>query len=179
MKAKQRPRPSGPTRRVTAVALIVALQMVATIFFLADALGDVAQDGLGPHVVIELGIALALFTGVVFGARQLQAMVGEARRKDRALAIAAGALNAIITQRFREWRLTPAEADVALFTLKGCEVPDIAAMRGAAEGTVRAQLTHVYAKAGVTSRAALLSLFFDELLQAPLHDPHAADGEPA
>jgi DNA-binding CsgD family transcriptional regulator len=51
-----------------------------------------------------------------------------------------------------------------LFALKGCDAAEIAKMRNAAQGTVRAQLSSIYAKAGVSSQAALVSLFFDELL---------------
>ena len=36
-----------------------------------------------------------------------------------------------------------------------------------AAGTVRAQLTRIYQKAGVNSRSALASLFLDELIAAP------------
>jgi DNA-binding CsgD family transcriptional regulator len=53
---------------------------------------------------------------------------------------------------------------VALFALKGCTAQDIARIRSTAEGTVRAQLTRIYAKAGVASQAGLVSLFFDDLL---------------
>jgi DNA-binding CsgD family transcriptional regulator len=37
-------------------------------------------------------------------------------------------------------------------------------MRGTAQGTVRAQCTTLYAKAGVEGRAQLLSIFMEELL---------------
>lgn len=60
--------------------------------------------------------------------------------------------------------LTAAECDVALFALKGCDAAEIARLRGAAQGTVRAQLSQVYAKAGVTSQAGLVSLFLEDLL---------------
>ena len=80
------------------------------------------------------------------------------------MAIASGALADLIEDRFDRWMLTAAEADVALFTLKGFGVAEIAELRNSAAGTVRAQLTRVYAKAGVDSRGALVSLFFDELL---------------
>jgi DNA-binding CsgD family transcriptional regulator len=60
--------------------------------------------------------------------------------------------------------LTAAEADVALFAIKGCDAAEIAHLRGAALGTVRAQLTRVYAKAGVNSQSALVALFLDELI---------------
>jgi DNA-binding NarL/FixJ family response regulator len=63
---------------------------------------------------------------------------------------------------------------VALFALKGCETPEIAELRQVAEGTVRAQLTSIYAKAGVSSRHALSSLFLEDLIEAP--DPHTSPG---
>jgi DNA-binding CsgD family transcriptional regulator len=51
----------------------------------------------------------------------------------------------LVTQRFAEWGLTAAEADVALFALKGFDTAGIAELRGAAHGTVSAQLAQVYA----------------------------------
>ena len=78
--------------------------------------------------------------------------------------MASGALADLVRQKFADWSLTPSEADVALFALKGCNAQDIARIRSTAEGTVRAQLTRIYAKAGVASQAALVSLFFDDLL---------------
>ncbi|HZV18641.1 MAG TPA: helix-turn-helix transcriptional regulator [Sphingobium sp.] len=53
---------------------------------------------------------------------------------------------------------------MALFALKGCDAQDIAELRGAAAGTVRAQLTRVYAKAGVGSQSSLVALFLEELI---------------
>ena len=73
-----------------------------------------------------------------------------------------------IQLRFIQWQLTRAEADVALFALKGCDVHQIAAMRSVAEGTVRAQLTRIYAKAGVHSLSALIASFLDELVDTNL-----------
>ncbi|MGP1353964.1 MAG: LuxR C-terminal-related transcriptional regulator [Parasphingopyxis sp.] len=156
-------------RRTLAVAAIVVVQAVAAIFFVADAIADVATEGIGAHVVIESMIAFALLAGVCIGAFQLRAMIAEARRREAALAMARGAVAEVIEMRFAQWRLTAAEADVALFALKGLEVAEIARLRGVAEGTVRAQLTRIYAKAGVSSRAELLSLFFDDLLDAPVN----------
>mgnify|MGYP003589221413 CR=1 FL=1 len=151
-------------RPIMGVAIVVTVQMMAALFFIADALGDVVRDGMGGHVLVEGMIAFALLAGVLFGSWQVRAMLLEARRRDEALAIASGALADHIQAKFQQWRLTPAESDVALFMLKGFDVGEIAALRGAAEGTVRAQLARVYAKAGVNNRGAFFSLFFDELL---------------
>lgn len=154
----------GRDRQPLLVAVITAIQAVAATFFVADAIGDVAADGVTPHIVIEGLIAFALLAGVVLGARHTQFLMQDARRRERALAVASGALGDHIEQRFVDWGLTLAEADVALFALKGCDAPEIARLRCAAQGTVRAQLSQIYAKAGVTSQAGLVSLFFEDLL---------------
>lgn len=151
-------------RQPMLVAAVVVVQAVAATFFVADALGDVTEDGLTLHVMIEAFIAIALATGVVLGAWHLRLLLAEADRSEKALAVARGALADHVSAQFGDWGLTAAEADVALFALKGCDVTEIAEMRGAAQGTVRAQLSQVYAKAGVTSQAGLVSLFFEDLL---------------
>lgn len=162
------PPPVRRDRHTLAVAAIVTVQAIGAVFFVADAVGDVVNDGFGIHIAIEGLIAFALLAGVGFGARQVRTLLNETKRKEEALAIASGALADLIRQRFAQWQLTPAEADVAFFALKGCKVAEIAALRNATQGTVRAQLTHVYAKAGVTSHAGLACLFFEDLLGAEL-----------
>lgn len=154
----------GSRRRAWALAAVVLLQAVAAAFFVGDALADVHQEGWGTHAAIEGLIALALVVGVVLGALELRRLIAAARRSAAALATASGALQQVVVERFAEWGLTPAEADVALFALKGFDTAEIARLRGAAPGTVRAQLTQVYGKAGVSSRAGLVTLFFEDLL---------------
>jgi DNA-binding CsgD family transcriptional regulator len=153
-------------RQAMAVAAIVVVQAVAAAFFVADAIGDIAAGDTGPHIAIEAVIAFALLAGVAFGTWQTRRMLAEAKHREAALAVAQGAVADLIQLRFRDWGLTGAEADVALFALKGCEVSEIARLRDVAEGTVRAQLTSIYAKAGVSSRSALLSLFFEDLIDS-------------
>lgn len=156
--------PQGRDRQTMAVAAIVVLQAIGAIFFVADAIGDLLTDGFGAHIMVECVISFALVAGVIFGARAVRFMLVQARQRNEALAIASGALADLIHQRFATWKLTKGEADVALFALKGCSITQIAELRGTAEGTVRAQLARVYAKAHVTSQAGLVSLFFEDLL---------------
>jgi DNA-binding NarL/FixJ family response regulator len=151
-------------RRAATLAVVVSMQAMAAMFFLGDVLADLVADGPDFHTVLEAAVAAALAVGVVFGALEIRRSLELSRRSEAALAIASGALGSFIENRFREWRLTPAEHDVALLALKGFDIAGIADLRGAATGTVRAQLTRVYAKSGVSSRAELLSLFMDELL---------------
>lgn len=153
------------------MTIVVILQLVATIFFLVDFAGDLRADAprasaLGSHLLAEGAAALALLAGVLVGTIQIRWLVMRVRQDEAAVAAARGALADLARLRFSDWRLTAAEADVALFALKGCDVAEIAALRGAAPGTVRAQLARVYAKAGVRSQSALMALFMEELVDA-------------
>ena len=154
--------------RISLVAAIVVLQAVGATFFIADAAIDLSAGEWGFHILTEVVIALALVTGVVLGAWQMRQMIEQARRDAVTLTLARGAFAEIIAARFVQWGLTAAESEVALFALKGCETAEIAALRGVAEGTVRAQLTAIYTKAGVSSRHALASLFLDDLIAGPV-----------
>lgn len=155
------------SRRVIVPLAIVALQAIAATYFVVDGIDEVlaeARQGISFGTVMELVVALALLAGIGLGLRHIVNSNRELVRMDRALAGAQGALAEHITLRFQQWRLTPGEAEVALFALKGYEIGEIARLRGAAGGTVRSQLSQVYAKAGVTSQAMLVSLFIEDLL---------------
>lgn len=156
-----------PIRRMGLLALLVALQVAAALFFLVDAWIDLAEGDRGPHVAVEGVIAIALIVGVGFGAMTLRQMVREASLARRALVMARSAMGEVIVRQFSAWGLTGAESDVALFLLKGFDIGEIATLRGVATGTVRAQLAGIYAKAGVGSQAQLMSHFLDALIDAP------------
>jgi DNA-binding CsgD family transcriptional regulator len=153
------------------------LQLLATIIFLVDVLGEARSGRMGLHILVEAAATLALLAGVLFGAAQIRALILAARHDTAAVATARGAMAGLVRLRFAEWRLTAAEADVALFALKGCDIAEIAALRHTAAGTVRAQLASVYAKAGVNSQVALIALFVEDLVDAPAAAPaqHPAD----
>jgi len=163
-------------RKATGISILVALQALACAFFLADLVGDVVADGIGLHLAIEGMAAIALLVAVVLGSLQVRSLIAAARRDEAAVAAAQGAMTDLIALRFAEWQLTAAEADVALFALKGCDIAEIAALRGSAAGTVRAQLTRVYAKASVDSQSGLIALFLEELIALPDHGPSAPRG---
>jgi DNA-binding NarL/FixJ family response regulator len=156
-------------RRAATLALLVALQAVAAAFFLADAVGDAVgpADGSRIHILAEIAAVVALVIGVLFGALAVRRTLAEASRAETAAALARGALADLMRDRFAAWRLTAAEGDVALFLLKGLDITDIARLRGVAQGTVRAQLASIYAKAGVSAQAQLTSLFLDALIDLP------------
>lgn len=160
-------------RKATAITIVVALQALAAMLFLADFAADVAEEGWTGHLAIEGAAAIALLVAVVAGAVQVRSLIEQARQDDLAVALSRQAVADLMQRRFADWQLTAAEADVALFAIKGCDAAEIASLRGAAAGTVRAQLTRIYAKAGVSSQSALIALFLDELI-----DPAAISAVP-
>ena len=76
-------------------------------------------------------------------------------------------LGEAIDRQFLTWNLTDAERDVGLLLLKGLSLKEIAAVRVTSERTIRAQARSVYAKAGLSGRAALSAFFLEDLL-API-----------
>ena len=160
-------------RKATAMTIVVALQALAAMLFLADFAADVADEGWTSHLAAEGATAIALLVAVVVGAVQVRSLIEQARQDNLAVALSRQAVGDLIQRRFAEWQLTAAEADVALFAIKGCDAAEIAKLRGAALGTVRAQLTRVYAKAGVNSQSALVAVFLDELIDPATMKDHA------
>lgn len=155
---------AGMADRPLALSLFLLVQISAAVFFVGDALSDLLADPLAPHSVFEALVAFALILGVLFGGWQLRQTLERMRAQERALDAARGALSEVIEAQFDAWGLTPAERDVALLALKGMDVAEIAQMRGAAQGTVRAQLTRIYSKSGTTNRATFAAWFVEDLL---------------
>lgn len=143
-------------------ALVV--QGLAMVFFLLDAAEEISHDPSGLHPLTEGSVALALGLGMLFVGRALLASLAQARAQTSALAIAAGEFRRVVDQHFDSWGLTAAEREVALLSLRGFELERIATLRGAAPGTVRAQLTRIYAKSGTANRAQLSAVFVETLL---------------
>ncbi|MFZ1468300.1 MAG: helix-turn-helix transcriptional regulator [Paracoccaceae bacterium] len=147
-----------------ALAGFVVVQGLAAIFFVGDVIGDLRANPASVHFMFEALVTAALVLGVIFGARSLRRTLQVMRAQETALAAASGALAQVIDQQFTDWGLTPAERDVGLLALKGLDVAEIAQLRAAAPGTVRAQLTRIYAKAGVSGRAQFAAFFVEDLL---------------
>lgn len=154
----------GPRRRPIAWAIFLIVQTLATVFFVGDAVADYLDGQIGPHLMFEMLVALALALGMAFGVMVLRQTLEDMRAQDVALATARGALADVIAAQFTDWGLTPAERDVGFLALKGLDVAEIAELRGRAAGTVRAQLTRIYAKAGVSGRAQFAAYFVEDLL---------------
>ncbi|NGM45377.1 LuxR family transcriptional regulator [Rhodobacter sp. SGA-6-6] len=156
---------TGVTRRLSnALVAFLVVQSLAAVFFVGDVIGDLIADPGSTHFITEALVTLVLVMGVVFGAVALRRTVEQMQAQQTALAVASGALAEVIGAQFAAWGLPPAERDVGFLALKGLDVAGIAALREAAQGTVRAQLTRIYAKAGVSGRAQFAAFFVEDLL---------------
>ncbi|MFN0114128.1 MAG: helix-turn-helix transcriptional regulator [Paracoccaceae bacterium] len=160
----RKPLAKGRRRYPAALALFIVIESLAAGFFLGEALSEMLAEVGTRHGTNEGLVAVALLLGVAFGAIELRRTLKRMRAQETQLMAAKGALADVISAQFAAWGLTPAERDVAMFALKGLDVADIAEARTAAQGTVRAQLTNIYAKAGVSGRAQFAALFVEDLL---------------
>jgi DNA-binding CsgD family transcriptional regulator len=147
----------------------VAVQAICTVFFVSDIAVSVIGLRTSPiswrfREFLEIGAALGLILGVAMGAVALRRTQKRNAHVEGQLRLASGAFSELLEDRFRDWGLTPAERDVALFSIKGMSLQEISALRETSEGTVKAQTNAIYRKAGVSGRAQLVSLFVEDLM---------------
>lgn len=108
-------------------------------------------------------VGLLLF-GYILSQREIRRLSHEETRQLDTLAVLRGHFDNIIFRRFEIWGLSKAECDVALLSLRGLKISEIALLRKTKEGTIKAQLSAIFHKAGIGTRTQLLALFMDEFL---------------
>lgn len=167
-------RKTAQPRNTLGLAGLLVIQSIAAVFFVGDVVSDILHDGFEGHSAFEAVVVVALLIGLWLSGRDLRRAMELIRSQDVALKTARGALADVIAVQFTAWGLTPAERDVGFFALKGLDVAEISALRNAAAGTVRAQLTRIYAKAGVSGRAQFAAFFVEDLLAEGLSPLHVA-----
>ena len=153
------------------IGLVLVVQVLCAVFFLLNTFSGLI--GFAPIdwryiELIELGAGLGLLIGIVLGGLILNRTLRRNTHVESQLRAASGAFMELLEENFDTWGLTPAERDVALFSIKGLSTHDIAEMRSTSEGTVKAQTNAIYRKAGVSGRPQLLSLFIEELMTGDL-----------
>ena len=116
------------------------------------------------HEYQQTILAIGLNLGVALGWIALRTSLQRARLAEEKMRRCTSEFSMVMTQHFTDWRLTPAERDVAVFLVKGLSTRDIADLRGTSEGTIKAQTNAIYRKAAVTGRTQLLSTFIEDLM---------------
>ncbi|MBT2130866.1 helix-turn-helix transcriptional regulator [Aliiroseovarius lamellibrachiae] len=116
------------------------------------------------HEVTELATLVGFIIGGVFIYRAQLMLSQRNEDVEFRLRAARGEFNAMVQQQFEKWQLSTAERDVALLTVKGLTLAEIADARSTSQGTVKSQNNAIYRKAGVKNRTQLLGALIDELL---------------
>lgn len=161
------PAPTGKLRYGAAIMAISAL------FFAFDVASDIYERIIARaapemldllHLFFEVFSVGAMILAIRVLLQHLGRLQAENAQQGQSLQLLRGEMDQVMRRRFSEWQLSPAERDIAMYTLKGLSIAEIARARATAEGTVKAQTTGIFRKAGVASRTELMSLFMDEFL---------------
>ncbi|MBE0414718.1 helix-turn-helix transcriptional regulator [Yoonia sp.] len=172
----------GKLERLTYVMAVI--QLVCGLGFGVDLILEFPDPRvwayLGPealiHLLSELLIMLLLLIG--FGiARQIQRYLElQSDSMARDLRSLRGDFDSILHRQFESWQLTAAQRDVALLCLRGLRISDIAAIRGSAEGTVKAHFSAIFRAANVRTRSEFVALFMEEFIEHGTIKDHEKGG---
>ncbi|UWQ81546.1 LuxR C-terminal-related transcriptional regulator (plasmid) [Leisingera sp. S132] len=112
---------------------------------------------------LELLVTVGLLFAVAFLSFEVRAMRQAADTMAAKLEAASGSFNQLLEAHYDAWGLTPTEREVARLVLKGCSNAEIAEIRNAATGTVKAQTHSIYAKSGLSGKSQLMGFLLEEL----------------
>ena len=148
--------------------LVYCISLLAfTVDFLSEVTGWKFLSALPwiLHEIFTLMTLVGLFVGMYFIARSYRLAARNTRYLAKQLDAAKGAFQSGIDGYFEQWGLSEAEKDIALLTIKGMTISEIAEIRNTKQSTIKTQSSAIYKKAGVSSRAQLVSLLIEELLK--------------
>lgn len=156
------------TRPVVVWGLVV-IQAFCGAYFLWEILASILGLPTLPlrwrtRELVEIGASLGLVIGAGLGVGLARTAGREMRRAESARRLTSGEFTSVVQAYFDRLSLTPAETEVAWFLLKGMSQSEIAGLRNTREGTVKAQCTAIYRKAGVTGKSQLFSLLVEDVL---------------
>lgn len=117
------------------------------------------------HEIFTLLTLVGLCVGMYFIVQSCRLNANNTRYLAKQLNAARGAFQSGIDSYFEQWGLSEAEKDIALLTIKGMTISEIAEIRNTKQSTINTQSSAIYKKAGVSSRAQLVSLLIEELLK--------------
>lgn len=154
--------------------LLIAVQLVCASFFLVDVLKDHSEDrytgSIAVHMFIETIALLSLLAAIAVEMAAIRRNEFKKFKIDKKIQRLKSEVEGLILEQFKEWNLSQAETEIALFIAKGFNTQQIANLRGTTEGTTKVQINSILRKAGMRSRNELLSTLIDGLLGARLTD---------
>lgn len=166
--------PPAATRRRGKMQFASVLIMLCGMILFFDIGGELHAALLFPeslplvalvHIGGELAASVALAAAFVMIRHEIRVLDRERRSSDLQLGALREDFDSLVRQKFSHWRLTPTEADVALLTLRGLKISEIAEARQTQIGTVKSQLSSIFRKSAVSIRTEFVAGFIDEFLE--------------
>lgn len=155
------------------VLILPVLQLICGVILLIDVSGEVHFALIRPDTMSAMmlfHLISEMFATILLGVALYISYQHSRQHKQRLMLAESkmgklrGDFEALVQDRFQVWGLSPAETEIALLTVKGLKISEIAAARHSRESTVKSQLTAIFRKAGVGSRTELLAKFVDDFL---------------
>lgn len=147
----------------TGGGLVLCVAALKTFVVVQLGMPEIASDGAKVSGIFTLFLAV---TAAVAYVGYTQARSYLKRQRKEKLTPGEGqpvAKETVILRNANIWGLSQAEADVAIFVVKGFSNSEIAEMRGCAIATVKTQLGRIYHKSGLESRYQLIAFVTDEV----------------
>lgn len=160
------------------VVLILAL---AILLWAIDAIDDLSHGSNATHIALE-GVILSViaFWVITIAVRyfvsktqnvqiriDLATVRNDLENYRKETAHLAKGLSTKIDDQLEKWKMTPAEKEVALLLLKGFSNKEISELRQTSEKTTIQQVSSIYEKSGLRSRAEFAAFFLEDLLLPP------------
>lgn len=151
----------------------IGIMALSAGFFVFDVIADLLEHANAGqtysanefiHLIIEVIAVVGLIFGVLLAVRYTRFLKYTAQQYERTLTMFRGQFDEVAAAQFEKWSLSDAERDVALMTLRGLPLAEIASARKTSVGTIKAQTNAIFRKSGLGSRTEFLSYFLDEFL---------------
>jgi DNA-binding CsgD family transcriptional regulator len=166
---------NGEARRKRQLLVLIGFQLALSMLYVVEYVSYywIGYDNIPWEMVelYEISEGLFAFAGIAISISLIFMLLRRNREVETQLKAASGAFHQLMRERFEDWRLSPSEAEVALFTIKGLSNAEIARLRGTSEGTIKAQSNAIFRKAGVNNRSQLLGIFVEDLVGGAIVEP--------
>jgi DNA-binding CsgD family transcriptional regulator len=130
---------------------------------IGEAMGVAWIDEWDDIHVWEVLIMLSLFGAIMVLGVEVLKMRRYQDTLEAKVARASSAFEDLLDAYFEKWSFSEAEREVTRLLIKGCSTAEMAEIRNAKEGTIKAQTNAIYKKSGYAGKAQLLSAFLEDL----------------